>query len=110
MQYSKGCGDANRLRNGTFTRYFNPMMRMLPRLAFGATALLLACSAGGCSGSLPGIQPLQKFSDLIRPYNKTLTKAEQTAAINELQDEAEKHQNTESEVETTASVTPAAAQ
>ena len=86
------------------------MMRMLPRLAFGATALLLACSAGGCSESLPGIQPLQKLSDLVRPYKKTLTRAEQKAAIDELQDDAEKHQNTEGEVETTASVTPAAVQ
>ncbi len=86
------------------------MMRMLPRLAFGATALLLAFGAGGCSDSLTGIQPLQKFSDLVRPYKKTLTEAEQKAAIDELQDDAEKHHDAESEVETTASVTPTAAQ
>ena len=86
------------------------MMRMLPRLVLGATALLLAFSVGGCSDLLTGLQPLQKFSDLVRPYKKTLTRAEQKAAIDELQDEAEKHKNTESKVETTASVTPAAAQ
>jgi hypothetical protein len=86
------------------------MMRMLPRLVLGATALLLAFSAGGCSDSLTGIRPLQKFSDLVRPYKKALTREEQKAAIDELQDEAEKHHEAESEVETTASVTPAAAQ
>ncbi len=87
-----------------------PMMRMLPRLTFGATVLLLAFSVSGCSESLTGIQPLRKFSDLVRPYKKTLTRAEQKAAIDELQDDAEKHHDAESEVETTASVTPAAAQ
>ena len=60
------------------------MMRVLPRLAFGTAAVLFACSAGGCSDSLTGIQPLQKFSDLVRPYKKTLTRAEQEAAIDEL--------------------------
>ena len=86
------------------------MMRALPRLAFGAAAVLLACSAGGCSDQVTGLQPLRKLSDLVRPYKKTLTQAEQEAAITELQDEAEKHKNTEGEVESTASVTPAAAQ
>lgn len=86
------------------------MMCVLPRLAFGATALLLTFSASGCSDSLTGIQPLQKFSDLVRPYKKTLTRAEQKAAIDELQEDAEKHHDAKSEVETTASVTPTAAQ
>ena len=42
---------------------------------------------GGCADQLPSVKPLARFSDLVRGYDKTLTKEEQQAAIEELKEE-----------------------
>ena len=41
----------------------------------------------GCADQLPSVKPLARFSDLVRGYDKTMTKEEQQAAIEELKAE-----------------------
>lgn len=84
------------------------MMRILPRLSFGMLAVLLTSGVSGCSDTLTGSQ--ESFTDLVEPYHKTLTRAEQQAAIAELKNEAGRHENAADQPETTASVKPAASQ
>lgn len=83
------------------------MKRVLPKLGFGMLAILLASGGGGCSDSLSGSQ--ESFRQLAKPYDNTLSKSEQKAAIAELKDEAKRKSEAE-EPETTASVKPAASQ
>jgi hypothetical protein len=66
------------------------MLRMLPRLAFGIVIVLAPLGLGGCADSLTADQN-QHFSQLMKPYDKTLTKDQQKAAIEEMQSEQVKH-------------------
>ncbi len=71
---------------------------------------MLPLGASGCADSLTGKGPIGKFTDLMKGYDKTLTKEQQAAAIAEMQSEA-KHQDGTAQPETTGSVAkPAQAQ
>lgn len=50
-------------------------------------AVLIPLFLGGCADSLTTGKPLSRFTDLVRGYDKTMTKEEQKAAIAELQEE-----------------------
>ena len=47
---------------------------------------------GGCADQLPTGQPMKRFTELVRSYDKTLTKSEKNAAISELQEDKERQQ------------------
>ncbi len=55
-------------------------------------ALLSVILLSGCASSLPDQGPLQRFSDVIRSYDNTLTKREREAAISDLQKEKDRQQ------------------
>ncbi len=63
----------------------------VPRFATWSLIAVLALGASGCADSLASKSPMARFSDLVKGYDKTLTKEQQAAAITELQSEA-KHQ------------------
>ena len=46
----------------------------------------------GCADSMPDGTRLKRFTDVIRGYDDTLTKAEKEAAISELQEDKERQQ------------------
>jgi hypothetical protein len=85
------------------------MLRLLSRLAGLMLLVLLPLAAGGCADSLPARGPVARFTDLMKNYDKTLTREQQQAAIAELQANA-KHQDAPGTAQggTTASVTPPA--
>ena len=57
-------------------------LRMLLRTILLMFPLLLT----GCADQLPSVKPLARFSDLVRGYDKTMTKEERQAAIEELKE------------------------
>jgi hypothetical protein len=65
--------------------------RMSLSLSMRILLLLVTLGLAGCADTLTAGQPLQRFTDLVKPYNKTLTKEQQEAAITELRDEKTKH-------------------
>jgi hypothetical protein len=48
---------------------------------------------GGCAGQLPTMQPMKRFTELVRGYDDTLTEKEKNAVISELQKDKERQQN-----------------
>ncbi len=54
--------------------------------------MLPAFWLGGCADTMTGGQPMKRFTDLVRSYDQTLTKAEKKAAIAELQQDKERQQ------------------
>jgi uncharacterized protein HemX len=95
MQYSKGLAMpiAGRGTGGK-----------VPRFASWILVAMLALGAGGCADSVASKGPIGRFSDLVKGYDKTLTKEQQAAAIAELQSEA-KHQEGAAPQDGTAAVT-----
>jgi hypothetical protein len=94
MQYSKGLAMPIAGRG---------MGRKVPRFATWSLVAMLALGVSGCADSLTSKGPIGRFSDLVKGYDKTLTKEQQAAAIAELQSEA-KHQEGAAPQDGTASV------
>jgi hypothetical protein len=69
------------------------MPRPLPGLSFRLLAALLPLALGACADTVTSEQ-LQSSAQLRRDYDKTLTKAEQKAAIKDLQSATAKPQDT----------------
>lgn len=84
-------------------------IRMPFRLAGLVFAALMALSLGGCADSLTAGKPLSRFTDLVRGYDKTMTKEEQKAAIAELQEEQARAKEDGKTVRPAAAETKAAA-
>ncbi len=83
------------------------MLRLLPRLA---SLLLIASLPLGASGCAQSQGPVGKFTDLMKTYDKTLTKDQQAAAITEMQSDV-KHKDRTAPQDVTSSVAkPAPAQ
>ena len=55
-------------------------------------AMLPALWLGGCADTMTSGQPMKRFTDLVRSYDQTLTKAEKKTAIDELQQDKERQQ------------------
>ena len=70
-------------------------MPRMPGLSLRLLAVLLPLGLGACADTLTSGQAASS-SELQRGYDKTLTKAEQKAAISDLQDAKAKQQGTES--------------
>ena len=68
------------------------ILPMFLRLVFCVVAMLPVLLLGGCADQLPTGQPMKRFTDLVRSYDKTLTKYEKNAAITELQEDKERQQ------------------
>jgi hypothetical protein len=84
------------------------MLRMLSRSASAIVIVLAALGLGGCADSLTAGQPLQRFTDLMKPYDKTLTKEQQKAAIAEMQNAQVKPEDADSsQADNTSAVKPA---
>jgi hypothetical protein len=64
---------------------------MLSRLTALALTVLSILPLAGCAESVATGESSQRFTELMKPYDKTLTKAEQKAAISELQNAQVKH-------------------
>ena len=69
------------------------MLRMHLRLAVRLLAVLLLLGLGACADTITAGQPLASSTELLRDYDKTLTKSEQKAAIDELKNDQEKAAN-----------------
>ena len=65
---------------------------MTVRAAISVVLLLATIGLAGCADSSPSDRPFKPFAVLIRSDDQTLTKAEQAAAIKELQDDKTKQQ------------------
>jgi hypothetical protein len=65
---------------------------MFLRSAYCIVATLPALWLGGCADRLPTGQPMKRFTEMVRSYDKTLTKSEKKAAITELQEDKERQQ------------------
>jgi hypothetical protein len=88
-------GNANRQgsnKNGLLSE----MLRTRLRLAVRPLALLLPLGLGACANTMTTGQPLASSTELLRDYDKTMTKSEQKAAINELKNDQEKAAKEES--------------
>ena len=84
------------------------MLRTLPIIAARLAVVLIPLGLGACADSLTSGQS-SRFSDLIRGYDKTLTKSEQKAAIDEMQNDAKQQETArEEETPTPAKAKPAA--
>jgi hypothetical protein len=109
MQYSKGRAIPIAV-DLTRQRVALPMLRLLSKRA---SLLILAFPVlilAGCSDSLTSVAPSpQSFASSNKGLGKTLSPAQQKAAIADLQKEHLKRQDA-SQTETTASVKPAEAQ
>ena len=68
------------------------ILSMFLRSAYCVVAILPALWLGGCADQLPTMQPMKRFTELIRGYDHTLTKAEKKAAITELMKDKERQQ------------------
>ncbi len=64
---------------------------MLSRPVYSFVTALSVLLLSGCADTLPDGDRLQRFSDAIRGYDKTLTTAEKEAAISELQQDKQRH-------------------
>jgi hypothetical protein len=58
---------------------------MTLRAVFSVLVLLAMCWLGGCADSSLSDRPFKPFAALMRSDDQTLTKAEQAAAIKELE-------------------------
>jgi len=54
--------------------------------------MLPAFWLGGCADTMTDGQPMKRFTDLVRSYDRTLTKSEKKAAITELQQDKQRQQ------------------
>jgi len=61
------------------------ILHMLARLTALALTVLAVLPLAGCAESVATGESNQRFTELMKPYEKTLTKAQQKAAISELQ-------------------------
>ena len=92
------------------------MLRMVGRSALRLLAVLLPLGLGACADTLTSGQPVASSSELLREYDKTLTKTEQEAVISELQKDQAKATGQEDTTQqqvtasTPASAKPAAKQ
>jgi uncharacterized membrane protein YgcG len=66
------------------------MLHMTGRFALRLLAVLLPLGLGACADTLTSGQPLASSTELLRDYDKTLTKTEQKAVISELQSDQAK--------------------
>lgn len=72
------------------------MLRMRLRFALRLLAVLPPLGLGACADTMTARQPLASSTELLRDYDKTLTKSEQKAAIDELKNDQEKAAKEES--------------
>ena len=70
------------------------ILHMLPRLTALALTVLSVLPLAGCAESVATGESNQRFTELMKPYDKTLTKAQQKEAISELQNAQVKGDNT----------------
>jgi len=70
---------------------FGSILHMLSRLTALTLTVLSILPLAGCAESVATGESSQRFTELMKPYDKTLTKAEQKAAISELQNAQVKH-------------------
>lgn len=68
------------------------MLRILPRFSLPMLAVLLPLGLGACADTMTSGEPVTSNTELLRGYDKTLTKTEQKAVISELQNEQAKRQ------------------
>ena len=68
------------------------ILLMFLRSVHFVVAALPVLLLGGCADQLPTGQPMKRFTELVRSYDKTLTKSEKNAAITELQEDKERQQ------------------
>ena len=54
--------------------------------------MLPALWLGGCADQLPSMQPMKRFTELVRSYDDTLTDSEKKEVISELQKDKERQQ------------------
>jgi hypothetical protein len=88
-------GNANR-QGSNKNSLLTEMLRMHLRLAVRLLAVLLLLGLGACADTITARQPLASSTELLRDYDKTLTKSEQKAAIDELKSDQEKAAKEES--------------
>jgi hypothetical protein len=77
------------------------MLRVSLKAIAGLLIVLLPLGAGGCADSIERKGPVGRFAELMKSYDKTLTKDQQRAAIAELQSDA-KHQGSEAKQATSS--------
>ena len=87
MQYKR---QAMTIARGKSTRA--NILLMFLRSAYCIVAVLPALWLGGCADQLPSMQPMKRFTELVRGYDETLTESEKKAAIDELQKDKERQQ------------------
>lgn len=68
------------------------IVTMFTRSAYALVAAITVLLLGGCASSMPDTSRLQRFTEVIRGYDSTLTKTEKEAAISDLQNEKERQQ------------------
>ena len=78
------------------------ILSMFLRSVCYVVATLPVLLLGGCANQLPTGQPMKRFTELVRSYDKTLTKSEKDAAITELQEDQERQQE---QIDTSAAKT-----
>jgi hypothetical protein len=88
-------GNANRQGSNKIS-LLSEMLRMRLRFALRLLAVLLPLGLGACADTMTAGQPLASSAELLRDYDKTLTKTEQKAAITELKNDQEKAAKEES--------------
>jgi len=76
-------GNANR-QGSNKNSLLSEMLRMRLRFALRLLAALPPLGLGACADTMTAGQPLASSTELLRDYDKTLTKSEQKAAIDEL--------------------------
>jgi hypothetical protein len=79
------------------------MLRFVPRLAGLILIASLPLAVGGCAES----GPMAKFTDLMKGYDKTLTKEQQKAAIADMESAQVKHEDEAHQDTTGSAPTPA---
>ena len=83
------------------------MLRMLPKFALRLLVVLLPLGLGACADSVTSGRPLSRLTDLVRGYDKTLTKSEQQAVIDEMQNDAKQREATREEETPSVAAKPA---
>jgi hypothetical protein len=85
MQYKR---QAVSIARGKSTRA--NILPMFLRSAYCLLAILPVLGVAGCADSVPDGTRLKRFTEVIRGYDNTLTKAERELVISELQKEKER--------------------
>ncbi len=89
MQYNKQKAIANASRGNPRSKAEPPMAA---RPVFFMLGLIAPLWLSGCADTLPSERGLKPFAALMRSDDQTLTKAEQKAAITELQNDKKKQE------------------